>query len=263
MVNNRNKKKKPLVSTDSEIEEQINNDFTDEQQKLYEIFERRLEKTVDGLVQKLTAKDEMIDTLRAELGSLRRKVIDLENKVEDTEAYERRDTIVVSGSDLPLVTEGEDSSEIFTDLVKNKIGVTIVKTNISVAHRLGPKPTTQTPDKRNLIVKFCRREDKHDVMKAWKTVRPRNLFVNESLTRNRSTLMYGLRQAKKRFPDKVAGCGSFDGKVYVWLKPPNPDSPRARNTKTMVNTRDKFSELCENYFKCSATDLVSSWSKTE
>ena len=85
MVNNRNKKKKPLVSTDSEIEEQINNDLTDEQQKLYEIFERRLEKTVDGLGQKLTAKDEMIDTLRAELGLLRRKVIDLENKVEDTE----------------------------------------------------------------------------------------------------------------------------------------------------------------------------------
>ena len=254
MVNNRNKKKKPFLSTDSEIEEQINNDLTDEQQKFYEIFERRLEKTVDGLIQKLTAKDEMIDTLRAELGLPKRKVIDLENTVEDTEAYERRDTIVVSGSDLPLVTEGDDSSEIFTDLVKNKIG--IVKTNISVAHRLGPKPTTQTPDKRNLIVKFCRREDKHDVMKAWKTVRPRNLF-----TRNRSTLMCGLRH--KRFPDKVAGCGSFDGKVDVWLKPPNPDSPRARNTKTMVNTRDKFSELCENYFKCSATDLVSSWSKTE
>ena len=73
MVNNRNKKKKPLVSTESEIEEQINNDLTDEQQKLYEIVEGRLEKTVDGLVQKLTSKDEMIETLKAELGLLRRK----------------------------------------------------------------------------------------------------------------------------------------------------------------------------------------------
>ena len=226
--------------------------------KLYEIFERRLEKTVDGLVQKLTSKDEMIETLRAELGLVRRKVIDLENKVETTEVYEPRETIVVSGSDLPPVTEEEDSSEIFTELVRNKIGVTIEKTNIWVAHRLGPKLTTQTPDKRNIIVNFCRREDKHDVMKAWKTVRPRNLFVNESLSRNRSNLMYGQRQVKKRFPDKVAGCGSFDGKVCVWLKSPNPDSRRARNTKTMVNTRDKFSELCDNYFKCSATDLVSS-----
>ena len=62
MVNNRNKKNKPLVSTDSEIEEQINNDLRDEQQRLYEIFERRLDKTVDGLVQKLTSKDEMIET---------------------------------------------------------------------------------------------------------------------------------------------------------------------------------------------------------
>ena len=106
------------MSTDSEIEEQINNDLTDEPKKLYEIFERRLEKTVDGLVQKLTSKDEMIETLRAEIGLLGRKVIDLEKKVEDTEACERRDTIVVSGSDLPPVTEGEDSSEICTDLVK-------------------------------------------------------------------------------------------------------------------------------------------------
>ena len=59
----------------------------------------------------------MIEKLRAELGLLRRRVIDLENKVEDTEANERSDTVVVSGSDLPLLTEGEDSSEIFTDLV--------------------------------------------------------------------------------------------------------------------------------------------------
>ena len=201
MGNKLNKKRKLLLSTDSEAEEQIINDLTDEQQKLYEIFEHSLKKTVDGLIQKLTSKDEVIETLNAELELLRRKIMDLENKVKDTEAYECSDTIVVSVGDPPPVTEGEDSSEIFTDLVKKKIGVIIEKTNISVAHRLGAKPTAQTSDKRSVILMFCRREDKqikHDIMKAWKTVRPRNLFVNESLTRNRSTLMYGLRQVKKQ-----------------------------------------------------------------
>ena len=71
-------------------------------------------------------------------------------------------------------------------------------------------------------------------------MKPRNLFISESLTRVRCTALFGLRQAKKKYPDVIAGCGSYDGKVYAWVKPPNANAPNARNTKISVNSKEKF-----------------------
>ena len=51
-----------------------------------------------------------------------------------------------------------------------------------MAHRLGPKKNTQGLDKSSIVVKLCRRDTKLDLMKACKTVKPKNIYINESWT---------------------------------------------------------------------------------
>ena len=60
------------------------------------------------------------------------------------------------------------------------------KDDISVALRVGAKRNTQGLDKRSIVVKLCRRDTKFDLMKACKAVNPKNIYINESLTRLRA-----------------------------------------------------------------------------
>ena len=86
-----------------------------------------------------------------------------------------------------------------TQLIKD-FNLIVNPADISVAHRLGRKPD-QGPDKRKIVVELCRRETKQDLLKACRVVKPRNFYVNETLTRTRSTVLYGLRQARKKYPN--------------------------------------------------------------
>ena len=255
------KRKTTVPSTASESDDvfDIPDDLNDRDKKLYSLFERRMKQMSDKFEAILAEKDCMVDQLSSEITNLNKKIMLLEDRVEDGDSYERRDTVIISGGDLPPVTDSEDTSQVVSSLFKDKVGYFLRNSEISVAHRLGPKPKSQSPDKRNIIVKLCRREIKNDVIKACRTVKPKNIYINESLTRTRSTALYGLRQAKKKFPDIIANCGSSDGKVYAWIKPPNPSAPDARNTKTLINTKDRFSEFCEKTLKCNAADFIATW----
>ena len=207
----------------------------------------------------LGEKDAEVDKLTTDVVNLKKKIMLLENKLEDTESYERSDTVVLSGSDIPPATDNEDTSQVVSTLMKDKVGYFLRPAEISVAHRLGPKAKSQAPDKRNIIVKLCRREVKHDMIKVCRTAKPSNIYINESLTKTRSTVLYGLRQAKKKYPGLVSGCSSSEGRVFAWVKPPNPTTPGAKNTKTLINTKERFIDFCTNTLKCNSSDLVSVW----
>ena len=193
------------------------------------------------------------------LFDLQQTVLSLEERVEDQEAYESRDTIVLSGSELPAASTSENATNVVCDLIRSKIGIVINPSEVSTAHRLGKKANSQAPDTRNIIVKFCRRDTKLDLQSACRRVKPKNLFINENLTPIRNSCLYGLRQAKKIFPSIVAGCGSMEGKVYAWVKPPNPNTPMARNTKVMINSVRKFDDFCSKVLKCESKSIVSKW----
>ena len=188
------------------------------------------------------AKDDRIDDLEQEVMTLRRRIMQMEDRSDEAEAYSRRDTVVVSGSDfLP------------------QWNLDLRQCDISVAHRIGSRPPAATPDRRNIIIKLCRRETKRQIFEACRAVKPKNFFVNESLTPTRNSCAYGLRQAKKRFPNIVAGYGSLDGKVYVLIKPPNPNAPNAFNSRMWINTKTNFIDLCTKILKCDHTTIVNKW----
>ena len=255
------KRRTTVPSTASESEDVFDSplDLNDHDMKIINFFKGRLKLMSEKFENKLAEKDCILEQLTSEVSNLKKKIMLMDDRVEDADAYERRDTIIVSGKDLLSATDKEDTTQIVSSLLRDKVGYFLRNNEVSVAHRLGPKPKTQAPDQRNIIVKLCRREIKHDILKACRTVKPSNMYVNESLTRTRSATLYGLRQAKMKYPNIIAGCGSSDGKVYAWIKPPNPSTPNAKNLKTLINTRERFSDFCEKTLKCNSTDFITDW----
>ena len=174
-----------------------------------------LEQKMDAIVTKLTdeigKRDERIDQLEQEVNRLKVNMRRMEDSLDEADAYERRDTLILSGKDIPPAVVGEVPSEVACDIVKHRLKINIKSTDLSTAHRLGPKPKTQGPDRRNIIIKLCRRELKHDLITACKKYKPPNIFINESLTPTRNSIFFTLRQAKKKYPNKIAACSTHDG----------------------------------------------------
>ena len=189
------------------------------------------------------------------MNQLRIKLGRMEEKIDDADAYERSDTIILSGNDVPSATQGEIVSDIVCGVVRDRLKLELDVTDISAAHRLGPKPKSQGPDRRKIIVKLCRRERKYDLITACKQTKPHNLFINENLTPTRNNILFSLRCAKKKFPNIVAACSSHDGKVYAWIKPPNLDAPLARNSKLFINTQDQLQDFCRKSLKVQIEEL--------
>ena len=259
----RNKRQKTATSSGSEGDDDV---FTKKlgEDLIREMSDMRKEvadvkKVVDDMRQIVEAKDDRIDDLEQEVMTLRRRIMQMEDRSDEAEAYSRRDTVVVSGSDLPAAVDRESPIQVVCDTLKTRLNLDLRQCDISVAHRIGSRPPAATPDRRNIIIKLCRRETKRQIFEACRAVKPKNFFVNESLTPTRNCCAYGLRQAKKRFPNIVAGYGSLDGKVYVLIKPPNPNAPNAFYSRMWINTKTNFIDLCTKIIKCDHTTIVNKW----
>ena len=186
-----------------------------------------------------------IVTLEEEVRVLKKTVSYLQDKADDQEAYDRREQMIISGPSIPAFQTGEICSSVVTNLLRDKLNINVSVDDISVSHRLGRASNSQGPDRRNIIVKFCRRERKSDVLRACRLVKPQGFFANESLTPVRRTISHALRKAKKDFA-QISGTTTIDGSVYVWVKPPNPNAAGARDTRVTVNTMAKLHSFFEN-----------------
>ena len=61
--------------------------------------------------------------MKEEIATLRKKVLDLEEKIDDNETYEQRDTVIFSKTNSPTAQEAEDTVKVITTLVKDKIAL--------------------------------------------------------------------------------------------------------------------------------------------
>ena len=60
-------------------------------------------------------------------------------------------------------------------------------------------------------------DTKLNVVKACKQIKP-NFYANDDLPPEKQTILFVLRQARRKFPAKIDGCSSTGGKIYVYLK---------------------------------------------
>jgi hypothetical protein len=231
-------------------------DLSEEGQSIVDLFNLKLAEVTDRFTELLQEKNERIEKLEREVTTLKSSIGKFEERVDDAESMQRRDDIIISGDDVPCVVDNENCPKVACNLIKEKLQVNIKLSNVMSATRIGKKPPTQKPDKRNLLVKFSDSATKSDLLGACKTVKPKGLFINENLIPKRSNILYCLRQAKKKFHNMISGCSTRDMNVFVWLKPPNPDAEGAKNTRMQVNTYNKLQEFCSKVLKAPLTSFV-------
>ena len=214
-------------------------------------------------------KDEFLNLLKvrdAEIHKLNKQVIDLQaeihklkENVDDGDAYERRDTVIFSGEELPLVSAGEIPTNVAVQVIKDKLNLNIPPTDISTSHRLGKTPSSQQPDRRNIIIKFCRRDTKHNVLAMCRKKKPSKFYVNESLTPTRSTVLYALRKMKRENGSRVTGTSTRDGKVYAWIKQSSSAPPGSPGVMVPVNSHHALLEFSMKYMGKPLGNYIETW----
>ena len=213
---------------------------------------------VNMLKTELASKSSLMDELNTEVKTLKKDVTQLRNLIDDSDAYERKDTIIISGSSLPTYIRGEDSSSIVREIIREKLRVVVNENDVSTAHRLGRPPTAQNPDKRGIIVKLCRRDVKNNILEASRKMKLNGFFASESLTPTRLSILKTLKDIKKKHGDIVKGCTSYDGKIYAYTESPNP-AQSTRDLRHLVNTKEQLMSFCTIFVKKPMDDFLAHW----
>ena len=145
-----------------------------------------------------------------------------ESKIQQLEAYSRRNNLTISG--VPE-TDGEETDQLVLDVAKSA-GVMLTPDDIDVSHRVGRPKNNKT---RNLVVKFLSHNVREKLFTARKDksanrVRShplltaeaiRGIYISENLTPESQKLLFVCRQLKAK--NKVWGAYSTNGRVKVRL----------------------------------------------
>ena len=205
-------------------------------------------------------KDDEIRALQAKCKDKDSELTNLRNQLDSQDQYVRRESLIFSGDSVPNWKRDENCTELICKLIPDKLGadLTVTPADISVAHRLGPKPKTPQPDRRSIIVRFCRRSLKYSILNKARKDKPRNLFVNESLTPTRLKIIKSLKKAKQENPSIVSGFQTIDGSIYAWIKPPNSqaEGEDATCSRITINTLEALEEFCQKNFQQPASNYL-------
>ena len=102
----------------------------------------------------LTNRDGQISRLEARVESLEKNLSAALNKMDASDQYSRKDSIILSGPALPPFQADENTLDLVQELVKDHLDVELLPHDISITHRLGPIKSS-TPNKRNIYVKLA------------------------------------------------------------------------------------------------------------
>ena len=254
--------KKGLISAFKGILEKFSADFTEMVENLKSEFMdlvKERDNEIKTLKNDAAQKEAVIQQLKRDMVNVQKQVSVLEDRIEDNDIYERKDTVVISGNKVPVVSSSENTFDVALKLLNGQLKTTLNSSDFSEGHRLRPKKPNQTPERVPIIIKFCRRNLKTDVLSRARTAKIDGFFVNEHLTPMQTTISYVLRRSKREFPSIVSGTTSFDGKNYVWIKAPRPDAPGARDTRVQVSTRRRLEEFCLRTLDKPLEDFIGEW----
>lgn len=236
---------------------------------LFALFQDEFDKIhtkIDSKFDEMKKKFKEIDTLKQTVTDLQNeiKVMKAENEKEfkvmkaesdAADQYERKDTIIISGTDVPAFNSSSSASEnthqLVIDLVKQKLKVNLVLQDINTCHRLGP--VRGNSSRRNIIVKLCRRDKKKEIVSASKLLKSRNFSCHESLTPLRRSMYYSLRKMRHDHPNIVKGCTTQDGKIFAYT---DPTAPGQRDQRHFIATMDDLKQFCRTYVKKPFQDFL-------
>ena len=227
--------------------------------------EARNEARITSLESKITALEGQLNAASATHTKI---VHSLENELDNNYQYERRDTIIFSGPEIPTVTPDEKPKEILQSLVRRHLKFNISLYDISVAHRLGHKPAN-TQDKRNITFKLYRRDLVSEIFESCKQFKDMEgqqpFYVNSSLTPIRNKLFYIFRQIKQKYHKKSSHANrNLETYVvaYVQAQSSHNEEESTRETRARrlaLNTRQDMESFARDVLQCSFDGINFNW----
>ena len=173
--------------------------------------------------------------LENRLASLESRVHDLHLSVDDIDQYERRDTIIVSGRDLPEETATEAPAQVAITALNRTLDLDLTMADINVAHRLGRRNNSSS---RPMIIKLHSRMRKTQIVRKCVAKKP-NLYVNESLTPLRKRIYNKLLVIRKNNPGLIQQIFTSDGVINLRIQ--------GVEDKLQVSNERSLLRILENY----------------
>ena len=164
---------------------------------------------VEGVVNSLSEK---IKQLSDENAQLKRRVEELETKVDRAEQYSRRNCLRLSG--IPE-TDGESVDDTVLQIATDvESGISL--THIDRTHRLGkPRQSGQGVKPRDIIIKFTSYRARQKLLKNKSKLKSKgynNVFVNENLTALRDIFFQTRKLMRERL---ISSTWTSDGTIIV------------------------------------------------
>ena len=223
----------------------------------------KMREDMNEMKELLATKTGVIESLTSEVDILKNRVASLEENLDSADAYERRDTVIISGS-IPPNVQGEITSNVAIGLISEKLGLRIQTTDISTAHRLPRRSNaqqTQGSKPPSIIIKLCRRDLKRNLIHASKQQPKQShdkIFVNESLTPQRSAILRTLIRMKRGHPI-IKGVTTQDGRVVAFTE---TSTQQSRDDRHIINSRINLQKFCDQFVRKPLEEFIENWPQT-
>lgn len=191
----------------------------------------------------------------------------LQDSIDSTNQYARRGALTMAGKSLPTYDKNENSKEIIIDQLRRHAKYNLNTNDISIAHRLGPKPKSG-PDKRSIRFRLCRRDLAEGIVSAAKQFSA-PFYLNPSLTPLRNNLLYALRQLKKKKPEILKSCrANLKGELEAYTVRSQSDentSGRPGNNlrKTVITTKKDLENFCNTLLNIPLGSVKVNWQQAD
>ena len=168
--------------------------------KLDQLFEEfsSFKREMREMCETLAAKDRQISGFKVHITNMNERVLKLVNKIDDNDVKHRENNIILSGEDLLTSTYRENCTESVRELFQQKLIIIVPTTDIVSAERIGKQITVN----KNILLKMKSFTAKINIIKACQTSKP-NFYANDVLPAVKQTILYVVRQAKKKLPDTI------------------------------------------------------------
>jgi len=208
----------------------------------------------------LASKDRQISDLKIHVSNMNDRITKLEDRIADGDSKMRENNVILSGQDLPESRNGESCVEVVRSLFQQKLNLVVPTADIVSAERIGKQNAT----KKNILIKMKNLSGKLNIIKSCKSVKP-SFYANDDLPAEKQTILYVVRQAKKKFPEKISGCSSNGGRLFAYMKPEiqNPsvsaDAVSNRNRRVQVSNLTKLKAFCNNELGSGLENFIQTW----
>ena len=170
--------------------------------------------------EKISSMESENKMLKKEIEVLSKKVDELErfkghanSSLDNAEQYSRRSCLRISGVKS---TTGESTGDIVLDIAK-ACNVDLSLFDIDRSHRILPRKSTSKTSPPDIIVKFVSYRSRSAFFRGKSRLKNntnyKGVFINEDLTRYRSSLLWSARRVVKN--GKADSAWTTDGRVFL------------------------------------------------